>query len=126
MKLLNSQRCSPHRIALVLVMTLGALSLVSLHDTKAVARQQQILWTDQEKPIADKLRTLRKIFHDERAQTTKALALQIRQLPVGINQLRLANGLANLATEGDFGRDMLQDVTITLATSSGDAAWHSR
>jgi thiol-disulfide isomerase/thioredoxin len=50
-------------------------------------------------------------------QTTKDLALQIRRLPVVPNKLRLAEGLANLSTEGDFGRDTLQEVTTTLATA---------
>jgi peroxiredoxin len=31
--------------------------------------------------------------------------------------VRLANGLANLSTEGDFGRDTLQEVTTTLANA---------
>ncbi len=50
-----------------------------------------------------------------RAATTKELALKIRQLPAVPNKLRLANGLANLSTEGDFGHDTLQEVTTTLA-----------
>jgi len=115
MKLLNSKKLLTLRSPLTLVVILGALSLVSLGSTKAVTQQQQMVWTEQEKPMVDKLRTLRKLPHDERAQTTKALALQIRELPAGLNKLRLANGLANLATEGDFGRETLQDVTTTLA-----------
>jgi thiol-disulfide isomerase/thioredoxin len=58
---------------------------------------------------------LRKLDDSVRAQTTKALALEIRQLPVVPNKLRLAGALANLSTEGDFGRDTLQEVTTTLA-----------
>jgi peroxiredoxin len=52
-----------------------------------------------------------------RVQTTKNLALQIRQLPVVPNKIRLAGALANLSTEGDFGRDTLQEVTTTLAAA---------
>jgi len=48
-------------------------------------------------------------------RTTKDLALQIRQLLVVSNKLQLAGALANLSTEGDFGRDTLQEVTTTLA-----------
>lgn len=96
-------------------MVLVAVAVFLLRDAKAGAQQQQIVWTDQEKPIVDKLKTLRKLPHDERTHTTKELALQIRQLPAGMNKLRLANGLANLATEGDFGGDTLQEVTTTLA-----------
>ena len=50
-----------------------------------------------------------------RARTTKQLAIQIRQLPVTPAKLILANGLANLSTEGDFGHDTLQEVATTLA-----------
>jgi peroxiredoxin len=79
--------------------------------------QQKTVWSDQEKPIVDQIRGLRKLDDTLRAGTTKELALQIRQLPPVPNKLRLANGLANLATEGDFGRDTLQEVTTTLATA---------
>ena len=71
--------------------------------------------TDQEKAIVTQLRGLRKLDDTTRARTTKELALQIRQLPVDPNKLRLAAALANLTTEGDFGRDTLQEVTTTLA-----------
>jgi peroxiredoxin len=50
-----------------------------------------------------------------RAKTTKDLALEIRRLPAVPNKLRLASGLASLSTEGDFGRDTLQEVTTTVA-----------
>lgn len=77
--------------------------------------QEKIVWSDQEKPIVEQVRGLRKLDDTVRARTTKELALQIRQLPVVPNKLRLAEGLANLSTEGDFGRDTLQEVTTTLA-----------
>jgi peroxiredoxin len=48
---------------------------------------------------------------------TKNLALQIRQLPATPNKLRLADALASLSTEGDFGRDTLQEVATTLASA---------
>jgi peroxiredoxin len=57
---------------------------------------------------------------DQRARTTKDLALRIRQLPIGAGRLSLAQSLANLSTEGDFGRDTLQEVTTTLATAVHD------
>ena len=60
---------------------------------------------------------LRKLRDDIRARTTKDLALQIRQLPVTPNKLRLAGGLAGLSTEGDFGHDTLQEVANTLAAA---------
>ena len=83
----------------------------------ASSAQQKTVWSDQEKPIVDQLNGLRKLDDKTRAQTTKNLALEIRALPVGPNKLRLAVGLAHLSTEGDFGRDTLQEVTTTLAAA---------
>jgi len=77
--------------------------------------QDQIVWSNQEKPIVDQIRGLRKLDDNVRAQTTKDLALRIRRLPAVPNKLRLASALATLSTEGDFGRDTLQEVTTTLA-----------
>jgi len=79
------------------------------------AQQNQIIWSDQEKPIVQQIGGLRSLADDVRAVTTKQLALQIRQLPAGAHKVILANALANLSTEGDFGRDTLQQVTTTLA-----------
>ncbi len=81
------------------------------------AQTQQIIWNKQEKPIADQIRSLRGLPDDVRARTTKNLAIEIRQLPVTPNKLRLAADLANLSTEGDFGRDTLQEVATTLAAA---------
>jgi len=74
-----------------------------------------------EKSIAEKINSLRSLPDDERAKVTKDLAMQIRELKVGPGpypgvtaKLGLASGLANLATEGDFGQDTLQEVTTTL------------
>jgi len=85
------------------------------HASVAQPQKQQIVWSDQEKPILEKIHTLRKLSDQERAQTTKELALRIRQLPAGMNKVILATDLASLATEGDFGRDTLQEVTTSLA-----------
>jgi peroxiredoxin len=79
--------------------------------------QEKVVWSDRERPIVEQLRGLRKLDDTVRARTTKELALQIRQLPVVPNKLQLAGALANLSTEGDFGRDTLQEVTTTLATA---------
>jgi peroxiredoxin len=83
----------------------------------AFAADDKVVWSDQEKPIVDQLRGLRKLPDDVRARTTKDLALQIRQLPASPNKLRLAGGLASLSTEGDFGHDTLQEVANTLAAA---------
>jgi peroxiredoxin len=79
--------------------------------------QQKTVWSAQEQPIVDQIKGLRKLDDTVRARTTKELALQIRQLPVVPNKLKLAGALANLSTEGDFGRDTLQEVTTTLASA---------
>jgi peroxiredoxin len=71
----------------------------------------------QEKPIADQIKTLRDVPDAKRGAVTKKLALEIRRLPASDNKLKLAHGLANLSTEGDFGQDSLQEVGITLAAS---------
>jgi hypothetical protein len=75
----------------------------------SVCAQERVVWSDQEKPIVAQIRGLRKLDDSVRAGTTKDLALQIRQLPVVPNKLRLAGALANLST------DTLQEVTTTLA-----------
>ena len=82
------------------------------------AQQQQIAWSDQEKPIAQQTANLRSLPDDVRAHATRDLALQIRQLPASSkNKLRLAVALASRATEGDFGHDTLQEVATTLESA---------
>jgi peroxiredoxin len=82
-----------------------------------VLAQDKVAWSDQEKPIVEQLRGLRKLDDTVRAHTTKDLALRIRALPIEPNKLRLAIGVSHLSTEGDFGRDTLQEVTTTLASA---------
>ena len=77
--------------------------------------EDKTVWSEQEKPIADQLHGLRKLDDTVRARTTKDLALEIQQLPAVPNKLKLAGALAGLSTEGDFGRNTLQQVTTTLA-----------
>ena len=73
------------------------------------------LQTDAEKAISGELSGLRAMTDADRAVATKTIALEIRKLPSGARKAGLANSLANLATEGDFGRDTLQEVTTTLS-----------
>jgi peroxiredoxin len=80
-----------------------------------VCAQEKVVWSEQEKPIMEQIRGLRKLDDTVRVRITEELALQIRQLPVVQNKLRLAGALSNLSTEGDFGHDTLQAVTTTLA-----------
>lgn len=79
------------------------------------AQKQEIIWSEQGKPIVDQLHNIRNLPDDVRAGVTKNLALKIRQLPAVPNKLRLAMGLASRATEGDSGHDALQEVATTLA-----------
>src|SRR5258706_15417197 len=65
------------------------------------------------KSISEQLKKLRSLPDDERARVTMQLALQIREAPPDVKK-GLAGQLANLSTEGDFGRDTLQAVTTTL------------
>ena len=71
----------------------------------------------QQKPdatIIDGIRQLRSLPDDQRAVQTKNLAFEIRALDDPKLKIDDAYGLANLATEGDFGHDTLQAVTDTL------------
>jgi len=92
-----------------------AIALTFLLASGLLAQKQEIVWSDQEKPIVDQLHNIRNVPDDARSGVTKDLALKIRQLPAVPNKLRLAMGLASRATEGDFGHDTLQEVATTLA-----------
>jgi peroxiredoxin len=92
---------------LVAVVTFG-LQLAS-------AQKKEVVWSADEKPLADQIHGLRGLADDVRAGTTKDLALKIRKLPATENKLRLAVNLAGLSTEGDFGHNTLQEVATTLA-----------
>src|SRR5438309_4944166 len=105
---MQSMHSAPSRSLLAILILFLAIPLSS---------QQKTVWSAQEQPIADQIKGLRKLDDTVRARTTKELALQIRQLPVVPNKLKLAGALANLSTEGDFGRDTLQEVTTTLASA---------
>lgn len=95
----------------------------SLTQTQArtlALQSQNPSWTKQEAPIRDQIGRLRGLPDDVRARTTKQLALDIRALPKSPHKLALASALANLSTEGDFGRDTLQEVATTLAEALGE------
>ncbi|QNI36898.1 TlpA disulfide reductase family protein [Edaphobacter albus] len=74
-------------------------------------------YTPAEQAVVDQLKTLRSVPDSQRGQKTTDLALQIRSLPSTPNKLRLAVGLTHLSTEGDFGRQTLQSVADTLAST---------
>jgi peroxiredoxin len=101
-------------VAIVFLVAAGSL-LLSI--SFAAIAQEKIVWSDKERPIVEQIRGLRALPDDVRARTTKDTAMQIRQLPVSPNKLRLAGALANLSTEGDFGHEALQEVANTLAAA---------
>jgi peroxiredoxin len=113
------QHSSRLRVAAAVVLAAGlyfsAAGLFLSRPASLRAQEEKIVWSDREKPIAEQIRGLRGLPDDVRAGATKKLALEIRQLPVTPNKLRLANSLAMLSTEGDFGHEMLQEVATTLA-----------
>ena len=78
------------------------------------------IWSAEAQPIVESIRRLRSLPDNERGAATKDLALKIRALPAGPDKTDLALGLASRATEGDFGKDNLQEVTTTLAGALKD------
>src|SRR5258708_25795518 len=103
------------RIVLARSFSLCVASISLYFPAEVRAQGQQIVWSKEEKPILEDIRTLRKLSEGNRAKTTKQLTLKIRQLPAGLNKERLATTLAGLSTEGDLGKDTLQEVATTLA-----------
>jgi peroxiredoxin len=92
--------------------SLTALSLLA-QSPKQSPRPSEL-----EQAIDQQIRTLRSVPDGERGMVTKRLAMEIRKLPdASPNRLSLANSLANLSTEGDFGHDTLQAVASTLAVA---------
>lgn len=88
--------------------------LLALAALTVAAQNKGPDYTPAEQPIAARMK-LRALPDAERALVTRELALEIRKLPAGSpHKLQLASSLANYSTEGDFGRDTLQDVTTTL------------
>jgi peroxiredoxin len=90
------------------------LAIVCFVSTARGGQQEKIVWTEQQKAIITTIRSLRSLPDEKRAQTTRELAIKIRQLPANANKARLAYDLANLSTEGDFGTGTLQEVATTL------------
>src|SRR5216684_7045721 len=101
------------RLLFVLVAVLVAAVIFAMQ--LAAAQKKEVVWSADEKPLADQIHGLRALADDVRAGTTRDLALKIRKLPASANKLRLAVGLAGLSTEGDFGHNTLQEVATTLA-----------
>ncbi len=84
------------------------------------AQQTKVQWTDSEKPIYERIQSLRALPDDQRPAATRELALKIRQLPPTSGKQTLAVQLADLVTEGDPGHDTLQETSTTLAAALRD------
>lgn len=68
-----------------------------------------------ESAIAGEIGSLRSVPAGQRPAAILKIAAEIRTLPAGLTQLKLADALAQLSTEGDNGTEALQAVTDTLA-----------
>jgi peroxiredoxin len=93
----------------------AVLAAVLVPGCSYLAAQTKPSWSPVEQPIVDQLRGLREVPDDARGGVTRQLAIDIRRLPMTPGKLSLAQSLANLSTEGDFGRQNLQEVATTLA-----------
>jgi peroxiredoxin len=100
------------RTRLALLLALAFTPCLLPAQTSATAAKP--VYTADEQAVIAKLKTLRAVPDAQRGEATKQIAAQIDALPTGMNKLRLASGLSNLATEGDFGHDTLQAVANTL------------
>ena len=108
----RSWRCIFRYVKLFLALLVSALSIF--------AQQKEIPWTESEKPLLERIRTLRSLPDSQRPSATKELALKIRQLPTTPGKQTLAIQLANLVTEGDPGHETLQETSTTLAGALRD------
>ncbi|HWZ55109.1 MAG TPA: TlpA disulfide reductase family protein [Verrucomicrobiae bacterium] len=115
MKLSSARTTAIHLWIFSTILLVVAAGVFSSRPAALQAQEQKISWNAKEKPIAEGIGSLRRLTDDVRVRATKDLALQIRNLPVTPNKVRLAYGLAMLSTEGDFGHDTLQEVATTLA-----------
>jgi len=104
-----------HRTLTLVALIVLLFAIVSDEPYLASAQQHKVVYSVDEKPIADQIHGLRSLPDEVRARITKDLALNIRKLPATDNKLQLAVNLAGLSTEGDFGHDTLQEVATTLA-----------
>jgi peroxiredoxin len=86
-----------------------------LFNLPLAAAQDNVLWTAEQKPLADQLGTIRDLDNQARSSVTRNLAQKIQRLPVSKNKLQLAIELANLSTEGDLGRSTIQAAATCLA-----------
>ena len=103
-----------HRAIAVLFAVSLSASVISARDVLAVS-QARTAPTKEQADIEKRISTLRSLPDNESRVAVKQIALDIRRLSPSPIKVILANVLASHATEGDCGRDTLQEVTSTLS-----------
>jgi peroxiredoxin len=96
---------------------LKSLAVLIMIASTLFAQAQKVVLSEREKTIAEQIKGLRAVPDAKRGEVTKQIALDIRALPASPNKMLLAESVANLATEGDFGKQTLQEVATTLSDS---------
>jgi len=92
-----------------------SIALAVLSSALLFAQETKPALSPAEQAIAGQLKVLRQVPDSKRGKVTTRLALKIRRLPKTEAKLGLADTLAGLSTEGDFGKRTLQEVATTLA-----------
>src|SRR5262245_55662412 len=110
----------PHMTRITRILMVASVAAIALLAWACRPTDESNTLSTAETAITIEIRGLRDLPDDVRARTTMELALKVRQLPVSPNKVSVAQSLANLSTEGDFGRDTLQEVTTTLASAVGE------
>ncbi len=105
---------SVRRYSAALLVGAGTLTAICFvrFSMAQTARAQQ---SPEQAAIVKQMSGLRDVPDDKRGAVTRQLALDIRALKQPGVRVGLAYSLANLATEGDFGKQALQEVAATLA-----------
>src|SRR5260370_2902947 len=111
-------RRTTHLFVLVAVLVAAVIFAMQL----AAAQKKEVVWSADEKPLADQIHGLRGPADDVRAGTTKDLALKIPKLPATPNNLRLAVGLAALSPQRAFINRAPNEVAMTSVAKLLDPA----
>jgi len=101
-------------------MVFGSLAAVPML-TKSLAQTGRVPLTDDARAISKRISGLRAVSDDARGETTFKIAVDIRAIKDPATRIMLSAGLANLATEGDFGKKTLQAVADTLSQALKEA-----
>ena len=97
------------------LLLVAGMFVAALAPAGSCVPSQRTTFSAAEQLIEARIGKLRSVPDAQRGSETKRIALAIRKLPASTGKVLIANGLANLSTEGDFGHDTLQEVATTLA-----------